>query len=512
MWKDSGKIEINRVGNIGTNNTRQAAWVAVGNLFSFMVGILSPMILSRFFDKADYGTYKQVMYVYNTLLAVFTLGLPKAYAYFIPKFERKYSKDIINKITRIFWTLGLAFAALLYFGSTPISKLLANPELDTALKLFAPVPLFLLPTMGLDNICASFQRTKVLAFYTITTRIFTVLCTILPVLIWKGNYLHAILGFDFACIITCLLALYIKNKLTSDSIQEISALKLKEILRFSIPLLTASLWGMVISSSTQFFISRYYGNDVFADFSNGFMELPFVGMIIGAIATVLLPAFSKMDTGEGISQDTLKLWTSSLIKSAKIIFPMLIYCIFFAEIIMTCMYGDHYATSSYYFIIKNFSGLFYVIPFVPIILAIGRTKEYSRVHMLIAVLIVLLEFFAVKYTTSPVIVAAVSELCQILKIILLFRIICGYAKSSINQLLPLRQLTKVIIQSILSAVLPCIIIYLFDMNKFVGLSISFILYILVYYVLCFLFKTTYRDIASSFIKSKSSARLVRFLP
>ena len=477
-----------------------------------MVGILSPMILSRFFDKADYGTYKQVMYVYNTLLAVFTLGLPKAYGYFIPKFERKYSKDIINKITRIFWTLGLLFAALLYFGSIPISKLLANPELDTALKLFAPVPLFLLPTMGLDNICASFQRTKVLAIYTITTRIFTVICTVLPVLIWNGNYLHAIIGFDFACIIACMLALYIKNKLTSNSIQEISTLRLKEIMRFSIPLLTASLWGMIISSSTQFFISRYYGNDVFADFSNGFMELPFVGMVISAIATVLLPAFSKMDCGTGINQDTLNLWTSSLIKSAKIIFPMLIYCIFFAEIIMTCMYGNLYATSSDYFIIKNISGLFYVIPFAPIILAIGKTKEYSRVHMLIAVIIVLFEYIAVKYTSSPIILAVISEICQVMKILLLFRIICTYAKSSILQLLPMRQLLKIMFQSLLSVVFPCVIIYLFGMNKFMSLIVSLILYVLVYYALCFLFKTTYRDIASSFVKGKNSVRLIKLLP
>ena len=61
------------------------------------------MILSRFFDKGDYGTYKQVMYVYSTLLAVFTLGLPKAYAYFLPKYATNYSRDIISKVTKIFF-------------------------------------------------------------------------------------------------------------------------------------------------------------------------------------------------------------------------------------------------------------------------------------------------------------------------------------------------------------------------------------------------------------------------
>ena len=42
-----------------TNNTKQAAWVAIGSLFSFAVRIISPMNLSRFFDKGYYGIYKQ---------------------------------------------------------------------------------------------------------------------------------------------------------------------------------------------------------------------------------------------------------------------------------------------------------------------------------------------------------------------------------------------------------------------------------------------------------------------
>lgn len=504
MWKDSRKLEIISVGNIGTNNTRQAAWVAVGNLFSFMVGILSPMILSRYFDKADYGTYKQVMYVYNTLLVVFTLGLPKAYAYFIPKFERKFSKDIINKITRIFWALGLAFAVLLYYGSLPISKILANQELDTALKLFAPVPLFLLPTMGLDNICASFQRTRVLALYTITTRIFTVVCTVLPVLIWEGNYLYAILGFDFASLITCLFALYIKNKLTSGSIQEISTLKLKEILRFSIPLLTASLWGMVISSSTQFFISRYYGNDVFADFSNGFMEFPFVGMIIGAIATVLLPAFSKMDTGEGISQDTLNLWKSSLVKSAKVIFPLLIYSIFFAEVIMTCLYGNQYSTSSYYFIIKNTSGLFYIVPFAPVILAIGKTKDYSRIHMIVAVMIVLCEFVTAKLSDSPIVLSIIGELCNIIKILLLIRVISHYAKTDIITLFNFSSLVRILFCALFAAGITYLITQSIVMGKFVKLIVSILAYMISYTIVCRMLKVSYKEFVTAILPTRFS--------
>ena len=111
-----------------TSNTKQAAWVAVGSFFSFIVGIISPMILSRFLDKADYGTYKQVMYIYNSLLAVFTLGLPKAYAFFLPKYSLNYSRDVILKITNIFFILGLIFSLVLFWGAGTISSLMNNPD------------------------------------------------------------------------------------------------------------------------------------------------------------------------------------------------------------------------------------------------------------------------------------------------------------------------------------------------------------------------------------------------
>ena len=240
-----------------TSNTKQAAWVAVGSFFSFIVGIISPMILSRFLDKADYGTYKQVMYIYNSLLAVFTLGLPKAYAFFLPKYSLNYSRDVILKITNIFFILGLIFSLVLFWGAGTISSLMNNPDLKKALIVFSPTPFFLLPTMGLDAIYASFKRTKYLAYYVIFTRILTIAFIILPVILFSGNYIHAIVGFDIASLFTFFFALYLKSWPVKNENHQKSNLSYKEIFKFSLPLLYASLWGIIISSSNQFFISQY---------------------------------------------------------------------------------------------------------------------------------------------------------------------------------------------------------------------------------------------------------------
>ena len=159
-----------------TNNTKQAAWVAIGSLCSFGFAIVSSMILSRYFNKADYGTYKQVMYVYSTLLTVFTLGLPKAFSYFLPRVELCQAKSLIRKITNLFFILGGAFSLLLFVFSPQIAAILKNPDLEKAMRYFAIVPFFMLPTMGLEGILATFKQTKFIAVYNIATNIFKLLC------------------------------------------------------------------------------------------------------------------------------------------------------------------------------------------------------------------------------------------------------------------------------------------------------------------------------------------------
>lgn len=491
-----------------TSNSRQAAWVAIGSFFSFIVGIVSPMILSRYFDKADYGTYKQVMYVYNTLLAVFTLGLPKAYAFFLPKYSLEYSRDIISKVTKIFFALGLVFSLSLLLFAGSIAKVMNNPDLKLALVVFSPTPFLLLPTMGLDAIYASFKKTKYLAYYTICTRILTIFCIVIPVILFSDSYIYAIIGFDIASLLTFFLALYLKSWPVRGVEHKKSGLTYKEIFNFSLPLLYASLWGMIISSANQFFISRYYGNETFAEFSNGFMELPFVGMILSSISAVLLPLFSGMDGGCGMSNETLNIWRSALVKSAKLIFPMLVFSVVFAEPIMICMYGEEYAQSSIFFVIKNVSGLLYIIPFYPIILAIGKTRSYAHVHMLIAFIIVGAEYFVCQVGKSAVLVAMVSEICQVLKIVFLMKIVVQYAHGKVLDLLPLKSIGGLLLVSVLASLPPCLIQKHLDFGNVLSLLFSLGVFLVDYYLLCKIFRISYKELVASLVRGNSVCGII----
>ncbi|MBO4620710.1 MAG: oligosaccharide flippase family protein [Victivallales bacterium] len=407
------------------------------------------MILSRYFDKAEYGTYKQVMYVYHVLLTIFTLGLPKTFSYFLPRVEPSQAKSLIRKITNLFFLLGGIFSLLLLLFAPQISHFLKNPELKDALRIFAITPFLLLPTMGLEGILATYKKTMFLAFYNVSTNIFKLLCVALPVMIWNLGYKEALVGFVTASFITFLLALFLKYMPVRHCGNERVDLSYASIFQFSIPLLTASLWGIVIHSADQFFISRYFGREVFADFSNGSFELPLVGMVTGACATVLSPVFARLSHQQvDPKKEIYPLWMSVTEKSAKLIFPLLIYFWVFADYVMTVMYGAKYETSYIFFRYKLIIDFFRIIVFAPLMINTGKVKEYSRIFLVTAVLVVLLEYVGICLVNSPYTISLVSLVCRLGQIFACFYIVAKYFKVGILRLFPWKTIGRILLPSI----------------------------------------------------------------
>jgi len=473
-----------------SNNTEQAFWVGIGSLFSFGFTIVSSMILSRYFDKGDYGTYKQVLYVYGTLLTVFTLGLPKAFSYYLTRVPINEAKNLINKITNSFYFLGGFFSVILFIFSSQIALFLKNPDLNLAIKIFSPVPLLMLPTMGLESILATFRKTQFITVYTISTRIFTLLCVVIPVIIFKGTYIHAIIGFVAASALTFALAIYFKFLPVRNEANDKCNISYKEIFKFSMPLLYASLWGMLIGSADQFFISRYFGNEVFADFSNGSLELPFVGMIVAASSTVLGPLFSRQVFEKAdVKKEILPLWISVFEKTAKIIYPLVIFFWFFADIVMVLLYGAIYENSAYYFRIKLIVNFFTMITYAPLVLAIGATKFYARVHMYGAVLLIVLEYVSILIFNSPYIITTISVLCQIGRILALLIFLSKYFDIKLLDLFPLRLILKILLPSILLLItIRYLCMNLMHINGLQLLILTFIMYIATYLGWCYISK------------------------
>lgn len=485
---------------LNNSNSQQALWVAMGSLASFGVTIVTSMILSRYFNKEDYGTYKQVMYIYNTLLTIFTLGLPQAFGYFLPRVPKEQGRDVINKITSIFFLTGSIFSLVLFFGSPIIANILQNDKLIDAVRLFSPVPFFLLPTLGIESIYSTYRKTYISSIYAVLTRIFIIICVVVPVIALKGTYKTAILGFMLSSAISFCIALYLKNAPFRNLDQQKSDITRKSILKFSMPLMYAGLWGVVIHSADQFFVSRYFGTRTFAEFSNGSMELPFVGMIIGACTTVLYPLFSKMNSEHLDPLSSIfPIWKSVFKKTALLIYPMVAFCWVYSFEIMSVLYGEQYLVSGIYFRIKLFANLFTLIAYAPVILSIGKTKYYANVHMYSAIILVLLEFAVVKLIPDAHYVTVVSVFCHIGRIFAMLFLIAAYFKISIVKLFPISLIVKIMMPSVVVLFLIKVFITS-NMNSLMACVIGGSIYVVIYLIYAYLMKIDYLSLVKPILK------------
>ncbi len=419
----------------------------MGSLSSFALAIVSGAILSRYFDKIEYGTYRQILFVYTTLLVVFTAGLPRVFAYFLPRYSIAQGKDIVWKISKVLFLAGAAFSIFLFSFSGLIATLLKNPELAIGLKYFSPIPMFLAPTLGIEGIFSTYKKTIYIAIFNVLTRILMLLFIVLPVILFKGTYLYAIYGWIIVSVISFLLALYFKGIPFKGFKTEKATLSFREVFSYSLPIVSASIAGIAIKAADQFYISRYFGTEVFAEFSNGFIELPFVAMITSATSVVLMPQFSILIHEKTDVNRVAELWQSTLLKSALIIYPLVIYFIFFAKEVVIFLYTSAYSNSTSYFQIAMGLNFFNIIIFAPLLFSLGKTQFYSRVFIIMAIFVWSFEYLIVLLTNSPIAIALFSVARSIITVLIFLMYASKLIKVSFYQLFPIKKLFMLILHS-----------------------------------------------------------------
>ncbi len=488
-----------------TNNTRQAAWVALGNFFTFSFGIVSAMVFSRYFDKTEYGTYKQVFYIYNILLGMFTLGLPNAYSYFLARSPLDQAKNLIWKMIRLFMILGLVMSVVLLFGAGIISGAMNNPDLKEMLIIFAPVPFLMLPTLGLQNILVTFRRSNIIPIYVIVTSITQLAGVLLPVIVWHLGCKGALIGFNISSLVAFSLALYLNTYPVRNYAGHKSEDSYKDIFSFAFPLFIATIWGTLINSTDQFFISRYFGTEVFADFSNGATELPFVGMIIGATSAVLTPLFTRsVKEGGDLAKTILPVWNSAFAKSAMLIYPITIFCFFEANLIIVTMYGDLYTASADFFKIKLLGYFVKIIAFYSIIIALGATRFYQKVFMYTFIFLVISEYISVKLFDSPLLITGIHVFSTIMTCLVFILYISRRFNAPFHLMFPIKTLIKVVIISVFASVLVLIIRHGFynTLQPLPTIIIDFSAFFIIYLLMSSLFKNNYMPIIQPLLRKE----------
>lgn len=455
------------------SNTVQALWVGLGYLGTFLVALGSAMVLSRYLSKDEYGTYRQIIYIYTLLQGVFAAGLPSAYSYFLPKLDLSQGKQLSRLLLFFFVILGALLSIVFYWGAPLLSSALDNPTLTDKLRLFSPIPFFLIPTLGIEGLFTAVRKTEQLLAYNITTKFFMFFCLISPVLFWESSIDKIIYGWIVSAVFSFVMALVFKNRPFKSVKSSRLPFKVSAIFKYTIPIMLTSYITVLQKSADQFFISRYYGESAFAEYSNGFFEIPFVGMIVGAVSAVMIPIFSGAGNDPMKLQNAVTSWRNALEKCIYLIYPLLCACFVFATEVIVLIYGEKYESSVLYFKLALFLNFFNIVLINPIIIALGKTKFYLSYNIICAILIWLTKYLTVLLTDSPYAVAVVSVANSILLIIIPYIYINKLLNISLISKHQIMSIVKIVSISLACALVSWWFVNILNITQHILIDISF---------------------------------------
>lgn len=416
--------------------SKQTFLFFLANVIAFLISILMSAILSRYLSKEIYGSYRQILYIYNSILIFVTIGLPQATSYLIAKESIRKAKTTATIILAFLFFSGIITSIILFFGSEYISILLNNRYLSSFLRQFAIIPVFLIPTLTLSSICATYNMAMNYAIYQLFSKSLIAISLCLPVLL-SVNFESTFKYWALSSILSFIMMIYIYYKPFRKIKFEQSSYKITSIFSISIGMMAASIFGILFKATDKYFISRYLGPQIFAEYINGATEIPFVTYINTAIATALLPAFTRMREQKN-DEKIIEIFVKIIEKTSIIIIPLSFFFLFFAKEIMIVLFSQAYSNSSIYFQLYTLPSFFRVITFTPLIISLGCIKEYAYIHLKALLIAIITMFVSIKIFESSIIICAINSVINIGIIFSCVHVISRVLKINIVNIIPLK--------------------------------------------------------------------------
>lgn len=383
--------------------------ITFARIITMVTSIGQAMILSRVFDKHDYGTYSQTLIVITLLTNITSFGLSSSVKYFSSKNkDLNNQKDYFDTIFNLNIITGIVGATIILLFSNTIANYFENPSLQAMLLYVALRPMITNLVLDYQNLFVANGKSLIISYRNIVIGILQ--------LVFVGIGAYILRDIKYILILLLLLDLlqliyfnfFSRSKLFSISFFKINKNKVREILNYSVPLAIALMVGTINIEVDKLMIGRFFSTDELAVYANMSRELPFSFIAI-AISTVTLPKIINKFSNGKISS-ALQIWSYSI--SLGFIFTALfcILALLLHKELIIFLYSEKYIGSESVFIIYIIVQLFRYTYFGTALSASGKSRVILGYAVIALVMNFLLNYPFINYFgfTGPAYASLIS--------------------------------------------------------------------------------------------------------
>ncbi|MEL7498530.1 MAG: oligosaccharide flippase family protein [Planctomycetota bacterium] len=321
-------------------------FVAIARFVAAASGLLIAVVLSKTLPtELEYATYRQTLLTFQFVAPLLGLGLTTAALFFLPREPRRAGTIVLEMVLLLFLAGGLFAAVMLLGGAQWVAYRFNNPNLETTLTWFSCYAIFALPVTLVGPVLVSREESLWVAGHSGAIGLLKIICVVGPVLLISKNSLLAVQGIMVWAILAFLGSLFVfwlkLPKLTSGP----SAESLKRICGYGIPLSIATVIATINRNVDKILVSDILSPEEAAVFMNGAIEIPFIGIVVGSVTSILAAEFSaKFEKGQ--VNEIMIVWQNAVKKTAAILLPIGAFLYAFAEPTMIVLFDERYIASS----------------------------------------------------------------------------------------------------------------------------------------------------------------------
>ena len=309
---------------------------AVGFAALFMI----PVVLARVFNRAEFGTYKQLFLVFSTLYGIAQLGMAESLYYFVPR-RAGAGRHVCNAVVTLACA-GLGCLTLLYAARTAIAAWLTNSQLaDHLVLLGLLLALTLVATVFEIVMISRGQHVKAAVTYA-GSDFARALLFIIPALGFGGVGAVLIGAVAFGILRVAAMLAYLWQEF--DGGLRIDVGLWRRQLAYALPFALAVGVEVVQTNFHQYVVAARFDAATFAIYAVGCLQIPLVDLVMTSTVNVMMVQMTA-HAREGDRRGAVSLWQSTISRLAIVMFPLAAFLLVAARPVIVALFTTKYLAS-----------------------------------------------------------------------------------------------------------------------------------------------------------------------
>lgn len=325
-----------------------------------------PLVLVRRFAPDEYGTYKQLLLVSQTLYYLLPMGIPQSLYYFIPRsvVPRPYLVQALVFLA----AAGLVAAGLLEAGGGLIAGWLHNPQIAPRVPMLAVYTAALLASVPLEAAWTAQGRTGIAALAYLVSDALKAAAMTAPALL--GHGLDGVLTGLAAFALLRMVATWIAHGRARGPAFDRGALKAQ--LRYSLPAGAAVALLVPQQALHPYLVSAGIPAAAFAVYAVGTFQVPVFDLLYAPTSEMLMVRLAELER-EGKSMESPSVFREAVHKLGLFFVPACAFLMVFAPEIVAALFTSRYQAAVPVFRVSAAGGLLACLPVDGALRARGET-------------------------------------------------------------------------------------------------------------------------------------------